>query len=69
MLARLVIYILKTVGQGFMRLAGDADGNGANWWLRSPNPNNANNAHYVNNNGNLNNNNVNNNNGVRADLP
>ena len=39
-----------------------------NWWLRSPNNNNANNAYNVNNDGNLNNNNVNNtNNGVRPD--
>jgi hypothetical protein len=42
-----------------------------NWWLRSPNNNNSNNARNVNNDGNINNNNnVNNsNNGVRPDLP
>lgn len=41
----------------------------SNWWLRSPNSNNSNNARYVNDNGNVGNDNVNNsNNGVRPDL-
>lgn len=41
------------------------------WWLRSPNPNNGNEARLGNNDGgNVNNNNVNNeNNAVRPDLP
>ena len=38
-----------------------------NWWLRSPNPSNANNARNVNTSGALNNNNANNANGVGAD--
>ncbi len=41
----------------------------SNWWLRSPNNNNANNARNVNNDGNINNNNVNNtNNGLLPDF-
>ena len=38
-----------------------------NWWLRSPNWNNANNERNVNTNGNANNNNANNSNGVVPD--
>lgn len=38
-----------------------------NWWLRSPNWNNANNERNVNTNGNVNNNNANNSNGVVPD--
>lgn len=38
-----------------------------NWWLRSPNPSNANNERNVNTSGALNNNNANNGNGVAAD--
>jgi len=42
----------------------------ANWWLRSPNASNANNARYLNNEGYSNENNVENANaGVRADIP
>lgn len=39
-----------------------------NWWLRSPNTNNSNNALNVNTNGNWNNNNCSNSNGVRPAL-
>lgn len=39
-----------------------------NWWLRSPNLNNSNNAWNVNNDGNYNNNNCTNTNGVRPAL-
>ena len=38
-----------------------------NWWLRSPNPSNANNVRNVNSDGSLNNNNANNGNGAVAD--
>ena len=38
-----------------------------NWWLRSPNPSNANNVRNVNTSGALDNNNANNSNGVAAD--
>ena len=38
-----------------------------NWWLRSPNPSNANNERNVYTSGALNNNNANNGNGVAAD--
>ena len=38
-----------------------------NWWLRSPNPSNANNVRNVNTDGSLNNNNANNGNGAVAD--
>lgn len=38
-----------------------------NWWLRSPNPNNANNERNVNTSGAVNNNNANNSNGVVPD--
>lgn len=37
------------------------------WWLRVPNPSNANNVRNVNTSGALNNNNANNNNGAAAD--
>ncbi|MFR4606997.1 MAG: DUF6273 domain-containing protein [Faecalibacterium sp.] len=40
----------------------------ANWWLRSPNCNNSNNALYVNSNGDWNNNNCSNSNGIRPAL-
>ena len=40
----------------------------ANWWLRSPNCNNFNNALYVNSNGDWNNNNCSNSNGIRPAL-
>ena len=39
-----------------------------NWWLRSPNSDNSNNALYVNDSGNVNNDNVNNALGVRPAL-
>ena len=42
-------------------------GNTANWWLRSANRNNANNAYYINNRGNGNNNNASNTYNVVAD--
>lgn len=38
-----------------------------NWWLRSPNPSNANNVRNVNSDGSLNNNNANNGNSAAAD--
>ena len=38
-----------------------------NWWLRSPNPGNANNVRNVNTSGAVNNNNVNNANGLSPD--
>lgn len=44
-------------------------GYASNWWLRSPNDNNSNNARYVGDDGNVSNNNVDNSNyGVRPDL-
>lgn len=39
-------------------------GSANNWWLRSANPTNSTNFHYINNNGNVNNNNASNSNGA-----
>ena len=46
---------------------GSAISTARNWWLRSPNPGNANNVRNVNSDGSLNNNNANNGNGAVAD--